>query len=131
MVQQHFGHYYDLSKNMPEESIKDIDITYWNGCSNPTNKNCFNNPEFIHLLEPIKYKLKEDCYNTTSGGAKSILRVALHSLASPLWFKQQNDVTSLNSDLNLFIYALRGLMRSHNALAFVTVPSHLYEQVLE
>lgn len=127
IVKQHFGHYYDLSRQMPESKIKEIDITYWNGCSNPSNASGFNNPEFLQLLEPLKYKLNES-YQMSN--PKSVLRVAVHSLGSPLWLTTQDDPTKLKSDLNLFFYALRGLMRSHSAVALVTVPSHLYEEVV-
>lgn len=29
--QHQFGHYYDLSKSMPEEQLKSADIEYWTG----------------------------------------------------------------------------------------------------
>lgn len=34
VVQQHFGHYYDLSKCMPYDKFEGIDLTYWQGCEN-------------------------------------------------------------------------------------------------
>lgn len=59
------------------------------------------------------------------------MRIVIHSLASPLWFLNHNsNVQSLMKDMNLFLYALKGLIRYHSAVAVVTVPSHLYQEVI-
>lgn len=39
--QHQFGHYYDLSRNMPEEQLKSVDIEYWSGCNISKNGKCF------------------------------------------------------------------------------------------
>lgn len=92
----------------------------------------FSNPAYNDLLRQIKTKIKKDKYFLKDNPTKkSILRIALHSLGSPLWLPVRNPLHSLDSsrDLDMFIFCLRALVRSAFAVAVITIPSHLYSEV--
>jgi hypothetical protein len=56
-----------------------------------------------------------------AGENRTVLRVALDGLGSPLW----GSGAELATDLALFLYSLRGLLRQAYAVAFITLPAHL------
>ena len=53
-----------------------------------------------------------------------IHRIAVESLGSPLWLQ---DTTGTATDLTCFLHRLRGIVREANAVAFITVPTHLFQ----
>ncbi|CAG8438946.1 8338_t:CDS:2 [Ambispora gerdemannii] len=55
---------------------------------------------------------------TTSHNA---LRIAIQSIASPMW-----PISTSSQELFRFFHALRGLLRSTNHAAMMTIPAHLY-----
>ncbi|CAG2058880.1 unnamed protein product [Timema podura] len=156
----HFGHYFDLTKNMPQDVLDQIDISYWSSgrqtdaagkyscqtdtagkyscqtdtgkysCQTDTGKySCqtdaagFCNPAYRDLLTAIQLKISLGQFQVSDTPEKrNILRVAIHSLGSPLWCADQQ-----RSDLTLFLYCLRSLMRSSLAVCIVTVPSHIFQ----
>ncbi|KAJ8911958.1 hypothetical protein NQ315_012769 [Exocentrus adspersus] len=63
---------------------------------------------------------------------RSLLRIGIHSLGSPMWLPHSKSVHSIDSsrDLNLFIFCLRALVRSAYAVAVITIPTHLYHEVV-
>lgn len=62
---------------------------------------------------------------------RSVLRIALYSLGSPLWLGDKYSFFSINRnrDLDMFVFCLRALVRSAFAVALISVPSHLYDEV--
>lgn len=62
---------------------------------------------------------------------RSILRIALYSLGSPLWLGDKYSLFSINRnrDLDMFVFCLRALVRSAFAVALISIPSHLYDEV--
>ncbi|XP_044761251.1 elongator complex protein 4 [Coccinella septempunctata] len=125
------GHFYDLTKSMPLSDIENTDIYYWNGSRVENGVSSFSNPAYNDLLRQIKTKIKDDKYFLKDNPSKkSILRIALHSLGSPLWLPVRNSLHSLDSsrDLDMFIFCLRALVRSALAVAVITIPSHLYRE---
>nr|CAD7602429.1 unnamed protein product [Timema genevievae] len=208
----HFGHYFDLTKNMPQDVLDQIDISYWSSgrqtdaagkyschtdtagkyscqtdaagkyschtdtagkyscqtdaagkyschtdkagkyscqtdaagkyscqtdaagkysCHTDTagKYSCqtdtagFCNPAYRDLLTTIQLKISLGQFQVSDTPEKrNILRVAIHSLGSPLWCADQQ-----RSDLTLFLYCLRSLMRSSLAVCAVTVPSHIFQ----
>ncbi len=50
---------------------------------------------------------------------KTILRIGIHALSSPLW-------SGNGQDLFMFLHALRGLLRSSLAVCMITCPSYLF-----
>ncbi|XP_045461469.1 putative elongator complex protein 4 [Harmonia axyridis] len=125
------GHFYDLTKRMSLTDIENTDIHYWNGYRVENCVSAFSNPAYHDLLRQIKTKIKEDKYFLKDNPPKkSILRIALHSLGSPLWLPSKNSLHSLDysRDLDMFIFCLRALVRSALAVAVITIPSHLYRE---
>nr|CAD7197281.1 unnamed protein product [Timema douglasi] len=139
-----FGHYYDLTKSMPQDVLDQLDISYWSGSrqtdvagkysyscqtdaagkySCQTDTAGFCNPAYRDLLTAIQLKISLGQFQVSDTPEKrNILRVAVHSLGSPLWRANQQ-----RSDLTLFLYCLRSLLRSSLAVCVVTVPSHLFQ----
>lgn len=62
---------------------------------------------------------------------RSVLRIVLHSLGSPLWLGDKYSFYSVNRnrDLDMFVFCLRALVRSAFAVALISIPSHLYDEV--
>nr|CAD7456994.1 unnamed protein product [Timema tahoe] len=107
----HFGHYFDLTKNMPQDVLDQIDISYWSS-GRQTDAAGFCNPAYRDLLTAIQLKISLGQFQVSDTPEKrNILRVAIHSLGSPLWWDNQQ-----RSDLTLFLYCLRSLIRSSLAV---------------
>lgn len=72
-----------------------------------------------------KFFLKDKLEN------RSVLRIVLHSLGSPLWLGDKRSFFSINRnrDLDMFVFCLRALVRSALAVALISIPSHLYDEV--
>lgn len=122
------GHFYDLTRFMPRSTIERSDITNWSKQSSTNVPNTFSNSDYHYLLEDIKNKIQSGHFNVTDKvQQRSILRVGLHALGSPMWFDHSFTGLTINQhrDLNMFMFCLRALMRSAFAVAIVTVPSHL------
>ncbi|KAJ8980744.1 hypothetical protein NQ317_011393 [Molorchus minor] len=92
----------------------------------------FSNPAYNELLKSIKNKIKEGKFFLKDNPVKrSVLRIGIHSLGSPMWLPHRKSLHSINStrDLDMFIFCLRALVRSAYAIAVITVPTHLYHEV--
>lgn len=85
---------------------------------------------YSHLLRTIKLKLKTDKLFVKDNIGKSILRIGLHSLGSPMWFSNGERSSVDNcEELTIFLYCLKALVRSAFTVALVTIPSHLFKEV--
>lgn len=145
-----FGHYYDLSKTMSSDDIQNADINYWTGknaiegmlkliliifpCSNTLSlgPHTFSNVAYHDLLQTIKNKIKDGKFFLKDKPDKrSVLRVALYSLGSPLWLPNKKNIHAINRnrDLDMFVFCLRALLRSAFAVALISIPTHLYDEV--
>ena len=83
----------------------------------------FSNPCFHSLLQKIQTKMESGNFRLLANPVKrNLLRIAILSLGSPLW--AQNS-----SDLPLFCYCLRAMLRSAYAVCLITVPSHLCQVI--
>ncbi|GFS85907.1 elongator complex protein 4 [Nephila pilipes] len=123
------NHGYDLSKTLPEEMLQCCSITAWD----PSEK-C---PEYFgidqnfitfplsYLLQRITSEITSNGFRTSSKGCDNIMRIAITSLGSPLWFSNSEK----NQELNIirFLYLLKALLRTSYAVAVVTVPSYLVQ----
>lgn len=92
----------------------------------------FSNPAYYNLLEYIKNTLKEHkLFLRDKVPKQNILRIGIHALGSPLWLPDVPSVCALHKsrDLDMFLYCLRALLRYAYAVAFITVPTHLYDEV--
>lgn len=118
---QTFGHYYDLTKSMDKEDIKNACITQWEDNGFPKSDNLFNNTMYTSLLRRVQEVLVEDKFSITEQCAKrNVLRIAIHSLGSRLWCSDSK--ADSHQDLAKFLYLLRAQLRYSFAVGVVTVP---------
>lgn len=92
----------------------------------------YSNPAYNELLKSIKNKIKEGKFFLKDNtDRRTILRIGIHSLGSPMWLPHRKSLHSIETtrDLDMFIFCLRALVRSAYAVAVVTIPTHLYHEV--
>lgn len=97
-----------------------------------TGSNSFTNPAYNELLKSIKDKIKDGKFFLKDNPSKkTILRIGIHSLGSPMWLPHRKALHSIDSsrDLDMFIFCLRALVRSAYAVAVITIPTHLYHEI--
>ena len=58
---------------------------------------------------------------------RTILRIVLHGLGSPLWGEEQHFGNEISPTLTRFLFQLRATLRSALAVCFVTVPTQLFQ----
>ncbi|KAL0129097.1 hypothetical protein PUN28_004053 [Cardiocondyla obscurior] len=121
---QTFGHYYDLTKQMPQDLLKNANIKQWeNNEETMLNKNNkFKNAAYSDLLCTIAKSLDDGKHYISEARDKEtkILRIAIHSLGSRLWLSDTEKDS--NCDLVKFFYCFRALLRQSYAVGVVTVP---------
>ncbi|XP_045492166.1 elongator complex protein 4 [Colias croceus] len=126
-----FGHHFDLSRYIDSDTIKNSNITY---CYLKPDKNYqdhgFKNDLYMQLLAKIKTALSKEQYKRSSK-EKNILRISIQSLGSPNWMAMDCNEEPLDNsygqDLIKFMYCLRLLLQDTNAVVFVTIPAHLFD----
>lgn len=94
--------------------------------------NTFSNTAYHDLLQSIKNRIKEGKFFLKDKPEKrSVLRIALYSLGSPLWLPNKKSLHTINKtrDLDMFLFCLRALLRSAFAVALVSIPTRLYDEV--
>lgn len=79
------------------------------------------------MLKSIKGKINEGFSLNQQADTRSILRIGIHHLGSASWLS--DNLSENIKELQQFFYALRALVRSSFSIAFVTVPTHFYEEV--
>ncbi|XP_039746261.1 elongator complex protein 4 [Pararge aegeria] len=123
-----FGHHFDLSKHIDEDTLKNCNITYCHLLENNKQVNGFKNGLYHTLLTNIKTILSKEDYKSSSQN-KNILRICIQSLGSPVWMAMDCDdaQSGYGQDLIKFLYCLRMLVRDTNAVIFITIPSHLFD----
>ena len=81
------------------------------------------------LLAQIRSSLKTGGFlieeGTKLAEENNLLRIGIHSIGSPLWGLEDDEI-SIKKFIRFF-YLLRTLIRSSLAVAFITVPSHLFQ----
>ncbi|RUS71919.1 hypothetical protein EGW08_020312 [Elysia chlorotica] len=132
-----FGHYYDLTRTM-DPGLLDPNLIFHSRFidrdSSPSPSHCpaHMNQHYQKLLLDIRDRIRQGGFSTSHQAEKrSILRIGIHSLGSPLW---DDDCSTANDEggaasvsLMLFLLALRAELRSALASAMITVPSHLFQ----
>lgn len=125
-----FGHYYDLTKSMDEDLVETIDVTCAGyGLTLEQEKSFINNPAYSRILETIQNKINIGGFGTGSQMDKrNILRIALHSIGSPLWGENGGLTSTETYDPALlrFLLGLRAILRTAYASCLITIPSHLF-----
>ncbi|GLV31994.1 uncharacterized protein CBL_07753 [Carabus blaptoides fortunei] len=126
-----FGHFYDLTKTMDPSSIASADIKSWTYSEqSSTFSYAFVNPAYHDLLQSIKLTIDQGGFGLKSGSHRSILRVALQSIGSPLWLANDYKVSgsAQTRDLDMFLFCLRALIRNAFATVVVTIPSTIIDE---
>ncbi|XP_022105745.1 elongator complex protein 4-like [Acanthaster planci] len=119
-----FGHFYDLSKSMPSDRLSSISCH----CV-PMNDESGSVSPYLRLFQHIEQQITEGGFSLLhkQSSNRNILRIAIHSLASPLWGEEQ--VVSQGVELCQFLHALRALLRNSLAVCVITMPTHLFADV--
>ncbi|KAK7098950.1 elongator complex protein 4-like [Littorina saxatilis] len=132
-----FGHYYNLTKRMEAEKVNGagIDCLSFTDLlayereqpSSPPYTSC----RYKCVLHKIRKRIEDGKFSTAvKSGQHNILRIAIHSLGSPLWgdggslhnHGEDNQVSLLQ-----FLLALRATLRTAFSVCLLTVPSHLFQ----
>lgn len=122
------GHFFDLSKQIDESELSKHDISYWNGSeiTSEAGQLGFINPNYQSLLDAIHRKSSEPKYNhiSTEVKDKTLLRICVNSLGSPLWYDRD-----FSRDLIKFLSVLKSIVRNSLACCLVTIPTHLFHHL--
>jgi len=131
-----FGHYYDLTRVMDEQTVSSVPIQIFNVASEMSKcleiseeKRSGENNVYKALISRIESAIKDGGFITSEKGLenRTILRIVLHGLGSPLWGEDQHIAHEISPALTRFLYQLRATLRSALAVCFVTVPTHLFQ----
>ena len=116
-----FGHYYDLTKKMKQETLDKANIIQWDGEDVKCQHSIFDNEAYMDLLLKIEKTITEGQFLVSQTPEKrNILRIAINALGSRLWLSDSEDKT--HKDLLKFMYMLRALLRESFTVAVLTVP---------
>ncbi|XP_064423303.1 elongator complex protein 4 isoform X2 [Latimeria chalumnae] len=130
-----FGHYFDVSKSMSPEMLYSV------SCHNfyPGNEVSLDsvpmignkNTVYMKLLQSIQRVIRNEGFDGAcpQKKQKNILRIGIRSLGSALWGDDicyQDNPEHVHS-LTMFLYALRGLLRTSLTVCIITVPAHLIQ----
>ena len=126
-----FGHYYDLTKTMPEDLVQTINMSKISGRQLGERFEGFpqNRAKYSDLLQKIEDQISSGKFSTTDTPDKrNILRIGIHSLGSPLWGENGGQTSNDAHDPSLprFLLGLRAILRTSFAVCVVTVPTHLF-----
>ncbi|KAK8723568.1 hypothetical protein OTU49_011790 [Cherax quadricarinatus] len=128
-VGNRFGHNYDLTKSMDAEIISHVDLALWDGSEAEEGKGKLENKNYWSLLQLIKKRIEDGNLSTSCNKSKTnVMRLALHSVGSPLWgweFSHQEKDHQWHN-LTTFLFMLRALVRTSFSVCLMTVPSHLF-----
>ncbi|XP_060032624.1 elongator complex protein 4 [Erinaceus europaeus] len=130
-----FGHYYDVSKRIPQELIE---ASKWHGFFLPEKMSpaikeeaCSMINGYKKLLHFIQNVIYEEGFDGSNPQTKqrNILRIGIQSLGSPLWGDDICCTENCKSShcLMKFLYVLRGLLRTSLSVCIITVPTHLLQ----
>ncbi|XP_076970399.1 elongator complex protein 4 isoform X1 [Tamandua tetradactyla] len=130
-----FGHYYDLSKRIPQQLIE---ASKYHGFFLPEKLStafkeepCSLTPGYrklLHFIQNIIYEEGFDGFNCQKK-QKNILRIGIQNLGSPLWGDDVccTEKCDNSHSLTKFLYILRGLLRLSLSVCIITMPSHLIQ----
>uniref|UniRef100_A0A1B6EFV3 Elongator complex protein 4 n=1 Tax=Clastoptera arizonana TaxID=38151 RepID=A0A1B6EFV3_9HEMI len=110
-----FGRNFDLTVTVPKDVLLNREIACW-----PHDRESNEDP-YHSVLQQLQYWIIQHGHSTEGQARKTVLRVAIHSLGSPLW-------PDADSKLPRFFYCLKAIMRSAYAACVVTIPSRLLQK---
>lgn len=122
-------YYFDLSQQIAQETLEKLDVTTFTDDVSTVHTNgdnqLFTNQIFVSLLTSLKSKIADESFKSDTFIAsdnKNLLRVAIQSLGSPLWWNE-----NFSADLCLFLTLLKSLVRHSLSVCCITVPTHLFK----
>ena len=126
-----FGHFFDFTKNVDVAKVNKTSKYEYRSRDNwsveaEMSISCSRsllNSEYQNLLNSIKKVIEENghCTSNKELSDRTILRIAIQSLESPLWCNRDDDDVSLT----LFLYYLRAILRTSYGVCLITLPSHI------
>ncbi|XP_004446935.1 elongator complex protein 4 [Dasypus novemcinctus] len=130
-----FGHYYDLSKRLPQELIEASKYHRFflpkKISTSLKGEPCSLTHGYKKLLHFIQNIIYEDGFDGSNPQKKqkNILRIGIQNLGSPLWGDDIccTEKCDNSHDLTKFLYILRGLLRTSLSVCIITMPSHLIQ----
>ncbi|XP_078346504.1 elongator complex protein 4-like isoform X2 [Oculina patagonica] len=134
--QTKFGHYFDLTRVMDEQKLSSVPVQTFSVTSEMSK--CLECAEerkssqhnvYSALISRINTAIKDGGFTTSEKGLenRTILRIVLHGLGSPLWGEEQHIANEMSPALTRFLFQLRATLRSALAVCLVTVPTHLFQ----
>ncbi|XP_011206207.2 elongator complex protein 4 [Bactrocera dorsalis] len=87
------------------------------------NNNCekiFNNSKYQRFLKLVQSFAKEEKFSSSTLVYRSLCRICITSLGSPLWYDEEFPKNILK-----FLTVLRGIVRNSVSVCFITMPMHL------
>ncbi|XP_048644499.1 elongator complex protein 4 [Marmota marmota marmota] len=130
-----FGHYYDVSKRMPQELLEASNCHGFflpqKMSSNLKVEPCSLIHGYTKLLQFIQNTIYEEGFDESNPQKKqkNILRIGIQNLGSPLWGDDVCCTENCNNSHSLtkFLYVLRGLLRTSLSACIITMPTHLIQ----
>lgn len=130
LTMNRFGHSFDLTGTMDANLVAGADACLFDGAEVESGGGGEEGGGYFWpLLKRIERRIAEAELSTSNIKAKTnVMRVAVHSLGSPLWgwAFTHHEKDNKWHQLTTFFYMLRSLMRSSFSVCLVTVPSHLF-----
>lgn len=108
-----FGHNFDLTKPLSKEELINKEIIYW-----PLNEELKGNV-YNHLLKQLQGKIRDNGHFVDQSSIrKSVLRVAVDRLGTPLW-------PDVDTEVPRFLYCLRAILRHAYSSCIITLPTSI------
>lgn len=108
-----------LASEESDESISESDKTCRTS-STATDPNAFYCKKYFRLLQDLSHTLSEEKFGLDFSSVKSLCRICMTSLGSPLWYDG-----GFAKDILKFLTVLRSVVRSTVSVCFLTMPMHL------
>ena len=127
-----FGHNFDLTRRMEPSRLDMVHKVLFDAlqCSSSSSEMLYH-----ELMDSMQDTISKGLFSldkTSTSQQANVLRVAIESIGSALWLEEGGGVTaegSLATALPRFLHLLRGTCRASYAVAMVTVPVHLFQDV--
>ncbi|XP_003383049.1 PREDICTED: elongator complex protein 4-like [Amphimedon queenslandica] len=121
-----FGHRFDLTSKMEAERLDPVKISVAEFVDTRIRTSA---AMYSTLLQSIRKELSHNIFSNSDPAdshneQKTILRIAIQSIGSPLWLE---DANSDSLALTQFLHSLRCLLHTANAVAMITIPTHLFQ----
>ncbi|XP_075234890.1 elongator complex protein 4 [Lycorma delicatula] len=111
-----FGHQFDLANQMSSDIITNAEVLHWQ--PNHDKSIGYHN-ELLQMLDEKLIKGGHKLNDPSKPPRRTILRIAIHSIGSPLWGSPFH--------LPQFFYRLRSLIHTSLSVCLVTIPSRLIQ----